>query len=260
MNTLFGQEQTTSEFGCDDQLKLNPVNALIPSENGVITITTMELADETFSPQKYSPVRPSDLDFSFKMVESLAEIDTLTLQTNTATSSPVFERRELKRTLKATSKSNNRQTRPIQVPAVIGEQGCPRCLQNRQPRRTGNAQEKPPITCDVGLKAIFRRIRQLSNSMVEMLNKPEPSLRESLAEKLAVFAKSHEDADQLATLVLAFHSVHHQSVDEPAYFLDSDRDLVQLVHNICYKWNKHHQANILHLNAFKLLLKLPFFS
>lgn len=79
-------------------------------------------------------------------------------------------------------------------------------------------------------------------------------LRESLVNDLAQI-ESNQDSQQLATLILAFHSVHHQSVDDDAtYFAPEDRNVVQLVHNICYKWNKHHQRAILVHEAFKKLL------
>ena len=85
--------------------------------------------------------------------------------------------------------------------------GCKRCLKaNTKLQKVG---------CDVGSKAIFRSIRNLSNTKVEKLRNLNGTqgLKDALVDHLMSYENlTRVDAEPVANLMLAFDAVNHAGV------------------------------------------------
>lgn len=117
--------------------------------------------------------------------------------------SPSIRKREIKKVKKFENKQ-------AQAEAKIEKNNCPRCFKNAKA-----GVETHRGGCDVGLKAIFRSIRNLSNTQIATLKKLNHSdtLRDALIEYLMGFDLTRTEAEPVATLICAFDSVQHKGVD-----------------------------------------------
>lgn len=169
--------------------------------------------------------------------------------TNAFCATPV-KKRDIKRMTKIDEK---------QAATVVGatpKNGCKRCLKaNPKLQKVG---------CDVGSKAIFRSMRNLSNTEVEKLRNAHGT--QGLKDALVDYLMSNEnltrvDAEPVATLMLVFAAVHHADVEHCRNMnpcLATQAELIKLVQKACYQWSWKVQDALTNRPDFKTFLSLSF--
>lgn len=190
-------------------------------------------------------------------------------QAQTADRTPTKKKREVKAEAKRVKSNAEPPKEP--TPTVVTAENevavwkipdCPRCKKIQAAGHVFGPRSLASLHCDVGLKALFRAIR---NAAFDIFAQYETSgdIRSDLCSHFAQNCPgvSRTERDEMARLVIAFRAVDHKKIDHSTPGLTrADRELCTLLQQVCYDFKRVALKQVVGMSAFQHLLDLPAFS
>lgn len=188
-------------------------------------------------------------------------------QAQTADRTPTKKKREVKAEAKRVKSNAEPPKEPTVVPAenevaVWKIPDCPRCQKIQAAGHVFGPRSLVSLQCDVGLKALFRAIR---NAAFDIFAQYETNgdIRSDLRSHFAQHCPgvSRDERDEMARLVIAFRAVNHKKIDHSTPGLTrADHELCTMLQQVCYNFKRVALKQVVGMSAFQHLLDLPAFS